>query len=153
MNLLASLVSGPTAFRGEGVNEENEAFVGELTIQVLEDGRAALLTYVATLSTGNIVHTESSLLGTGPTGRLCLWPVMSEIPVILPHAELTTEVGPRGEVKAIFGSGHRNESAAFREEITIQINSNRSLVYAHAWGLPGGAFEDRSACHMVPSAA
>jgi hypothetical protein len=153
MNLLVSLVSGPTAFHGEGVNEENEAFVGELKIQVLEGGRAALLCYVATLSTGKIVHTESSLLGTGPTGKLCLWPVMSEVPVILPHAELTTEVGPRGEVKATFGSGPRNDSASFREEITIQIKSDRSLVYAHAWGLPGGAFEDRSSCHMAPSAA
>ena len=153
MNLLTSLVSGPTAFSGEGVNEENEAFVGELTIQVLEGGRAVLLSYVATLSIGKVVHTESSLLGIGPTGRLCLWPVMSEIPVILPHAELTTEFGLGGEVKAIFGSGPRNESASFREEITIHINSDQSLVYAHAWGLPGGAFEDRSSCHMVPSAA
>jgi hypothetical protein len=153
MNLLSSLVSGPNLFHGEGVNEENEAFVGELRIQVLEGGRAALLSYVATLSTGKIVHIESSLLGIGPTGRLCLWPVMFEIPVILPHQELTTEAGPRGGVKAVFGSGPRDEAASFREEITVQINADRSLVYAHAWGLPGGAFEDRSLCHMVPSAA
>jgi hypothetical protein len=153
MNILTSLASGPTAFRGEGVNEENEVFVGELTIQMLEGGRAALLSYIATLSTGKVVHTESSLLGTGPTGRLCLWPVMSEIPVILPHTEITTEIGPIGEVKTIFGSGPRSESASFREEITIQINSDRSLIYSHAWGLPGGDFEDRSSCHMAPSAA
>ena len=153
MNILTSLVSGPIAFSGKGVNEENEAFVGKLSIQVLEGGRAALLSYVATLGTGKIVHTESSLLGTGPTGRLCLWPVMSEVPVILPHAEITTEIGPIGEVKTIFGSGPRSESASFREEITIQINSDRSLIYSHAWGLPGGDFEDRSSYHMVPSAA
>ena len=153
MNLLASLVSGPASFRGNGFNEENEAFTGELRIQVLEGGRAALLSYVATLSTGKVVHTESSLLGTDQTGRLCLWPVMSEIPVILPHQELTAEAGPRGEVKAVFSSGSRNEASSFREEITVQINSDQSLIYAHAWGLPGGSFEDRSSCRMVPSAA
>ena len=153
MKLLAALTSGPTAFRGEGVNEEKEAFVGELRVQVLEGGRAALLSYTATLSTGMVVHTESSLLGTGPNGKLCLWPVMSEIPVVLPHTEVMTEAGSEGEVKATFGSGPRNEVASFREEITIQINSDRSLVYAHAWGLPGGTFEDRSSCHMVPSEA
>ena len=153
MNTLGALTSGPTKFHGEGVNEESEAFYGELTVQVLEGGRAVLLTYVATLTSGTVVHTETALLGTGPNGKLCLWPVMSEIPVVLPHTELTTEVGSEGELKATFGSGPREDSTAFREEITIEINADGSLVYAHAWGLPGGAFEDRSSCRMVPSEA
>ena len=54
---------------------------------------------------------------------------------------------------AIFGSGPRDDSAKFREEISIQVNSDGSVVYAHAWGLPGGNFEDRSSCSMVPSVA
>ncbi len=153
MMLLTSLVSGATVFSGEGVNEESEPFVGELRIQVLEGGRAALLIYIAKLHTGKIVHAESSLLGTGPNGKLCLWPVMSEIPVVLPHVELSAEAGLAGEIKAVFGSAPRGEVASFREEITIQINADRSVVYAHAWGLPGGAFQDRSSCHMVPGAA
>ena len=153
MNLLDALVSGPATFCGEGVNEENETFVGEMKVQVLEGGRAALLRYVATLHTGKVVHTESSLLGTGPNGRLCLWPVMSEIPVILPHTEVSAETSPSGHVKAVFGSGTRNDASSFREEITIEINADRSVVYAHAWGLPGGAFEDRSSSRMLPSVA
>ena len=135
------------------MNEEREAFFGELRVRVLEGGRAALLIYIATLTSGTVVHTESALLGTGPNGKLCLWPVMSEIPVVLPHTEVTTEVGSNGKSKATFGSGPRNDSAAFREEITIEIDPDVGLVYAHAWGLPGGAFEDRSSCRMVPSDA
>ena len=153
MNILSALVSGPSTFRGEGVNEEREAFVGELRVQSLEAGRAVLLTYKASLTTGKIVHTESTLLATAPDGKLCLWPVMSEIPVVLPHAEVATETNASGSVKAVFSSGPRNEAASFREEITIQVNADRSLLYAHAWGLPGGAFEDRSSCHMVPGDA
>lgn len=151
MNILTALASGPAVFRGEGVNEEKQAFAGELRVQVLEGGRAALLRYTASLASGAVVHTESSLLGTGADGKLCLWPVMSEIALILPHTEVMAEAGPDGAVKAVFGSGPRNEIANFREEITIRIDADRSLVYAHAWGLPGGAFEDRSSCRMVAS--
>ena len=153
MNLLSALISGATRFRGVGVNEENEVFAGELTIQSLEGGRAALLGYTARLESGKVVHTESTLLGTGSNGRLCLWPVMSEIPVVLPHMEVSAAVGLQGELKAIFASGPREESASFREEITIHINADRSLIYAHAWGLPGGVFADRSSCRLVPMGA
>ena len=153
MNILAALASGPTVRRGVGVNEEQEAFVGELRVQVLEGGRAVLLMYTATLETGAVVHTESSLLGSGPNGALCLWPVMSEIPVVLPHTEVASDAESGGVMKAIFGSGSRADVASFREEITIQINSDLSLVYLHAWGLPGGVFEARSSCRMVPGEA
>ena len=153
MHFLGVLTSGPTAFRGEGMNHESESFIGELKVQSLEGGRAALLRYTATLFTGNVVHSESTLLGTGPDGRLCLWPVMSELPVILPHTEVMNKTESGKYALAVFGSGERDDSARFREEISIQINSNGSLVYAHAWGLPGGNFEDRSSCSMAPSVA
>ena len=153
MNILGALTSGPTAFLGEGVNEENEPFIGELKVRVLEGGRAALLSYTAALQSGTVVHTESTLLATGPDGKLCLWPVMSEIPFVLPHTEVTAKTEPGKYIAAVFASGPREQSASFREEITIRVNSDGSLVYAHAWGLPGGAFEERSSCSMAPSEA
>ena len=153
MNILAALASGPKAFHGEGVNEENQHFFGELKVQLLEGGRAVLLHYKASLDTGLTVHTESTLLGTGPDGKLCLWPVMSEVPVVLPHAELSNISNSGSRTVATFGSGPRAQSDSFREEITIEANTDGSLVYSHAWGLPGGAFEDRSSCRMVPSDA
>jgi hypothetical protein len=153
MNILVTLASGPKSFHGEGVNEEKEPFFGELLVHSLESGRAVLLSYKATLETGTIVHTESTLLGTGPNGKLCLWPVMSEIPVVLPHTELVNVSNSGSGTSATFGSGPRNQSDSFREEITIQVNIDGSLVYSHAWGLPGGAFKDRSSCHMVPNGA
>ena len=153
MNILHALAAGPTAFRGVGVNHENESFVGELKIEALEGGRAVMLSYSATLENGTVVHSESTLLGTGPDGKLCLWPVMSELPVVLPHTEVMTKTEPGQYTLSVFSSGARNDSAMFREEITIKFNTEGSLVYAHAWGLPGGSFEDRSSCRMVPSGA
>lgn len=76
---------------------------------------------------------------------------MSEIPVVLPHAEMTTVAGLQSELRVIFASGPREEADSFREEITIQVNSDKIVIYAHAWGLLGGVFEDRSSCRMAPS--
>jgi hypothetical protein len=151
MNILGALAAGPKSFRGHGVNEENEAFAGELNVAVLEDGRAVMLGYTATLATGKIVHTESTLLAIGPNRKLCLWPVMSELPVVLPHEEIAAMAEPPFTVTAVFASGPRGDTSAFREEITVQLNQDGSLIYAHAWGLPGGAFRDRSSCSMVPT--
>ena len=153
MNILAALAAGPTAFCGRGVNHENEAFVGELNVQSLEGGRAVMLRYSATLENGTLVHSETALLGTGPDGRLCLWPVMSELPVVLPHTETIATAEPGKHTLAVFATGTRDDSASFREEITIELSTEGSLMYAHAWGLAGGAFEDRSSCRMVPSGA
>jgi hypothetical protein len=153
MNLLALLAAGPTAFRGRGVNHEDESFIGELNVQALEGGRAVLLRYTATLSSGDVAHSESTLLGTGSDGKLCLWPVMSELPVVLPHTQVMSSTESGRHTLAVFASGAREDSTTFREEISIQVNTDGSLVYAHAWGMPGGAFEDRSSCSMVPSVA
>jgi len=153
MNLLSVLAAGPSAFRGTGVNHEDETFIGELKVQVLEAGFAVLLHYTATLSTGVVVHSESTLLGTGSNGRLCLWPVMSELPAVIPHPEVMASGEPGEVMVAVFGSGPNTDAMTFREEITIRVDSEGSLLYAHAWGLPGGPFEQRSSCSMAPSAA
>ena len=153
MNILGVLASSPTAFRGEGMIHENESLIGELSVQALEGGRAVLLRYTATLLTGNVAHSESTLLGTGPDGKLCLWPVMSELPMVLPHTEVINKTESENYTLAVFGSGAREASGKFREGLSIQVNSDGSLVYAHAWGLPGGNFEHRSSCSMVPSVA
>ena len=73
------------------MNHEKESFVGELKVQAPEGGRAIMLSYSATLETGNVVHTEFTLPGTGPDGKLCMWPVMSELPAVLPHPEVTSK--------------------------------------------------------------
>ena len=78
---------------------------------------------------------------------------MPELPVVLPHTQVMTKAESGKYTLAVFGSGSREDSAEFREEISIRVNSDGSLVYAHAWGLPGGSFEDRSSCSMVPSGA
>lgn len=149
MNLLAALLSSPPHFTGLGRNHEGETFRGDLRIQHLAGGRGVLLHYTADVEGRGTVHAESTLLALGPGGRLCLWPVMTELPVVLPHTEQASTPGPDHSVHAVFSSGPRDDRAAFREEITIAVHRDGRVTYAHAWGLPGGDFEDRSSCELA----
>lgn len=151
MNLLQALAATKRVFRGEGLNHEKERFTGELRVEVLTAGAALLLRYRAVLHDGSTAHEEATLLARGPDGRPTLWPVMSELEVVLPHPEVATSRTTQGGLRSVFASGPREDDTAFREEITIELHVDGEVTYAHAWGLPGGRFEDRSSCRMAPA--
>ncbi len=142
---LAALAAGPAEYKGSGVNHEGESFVGRLRVQPLLAGQGVLLHYEARIDGGEVVHAESTLMALDMHGILTLWPVMSELPGVLPHkAVLQREKACR------FASGPRDDDAVFREEISIVLGEDGALTYAHAWGMPGGRFEDRSSCTLWP---
>jgi hypothetical protein len=150
MNLLRALLESPTRYSGYGKNHEGQTFRGVLTLQRLASDRGIMLHYTATVE-GCEVHAESSLLAMGDHGGLCLWPVMSELPFVLPHVESSSAVDGTHVARVVFSSGPRQNTERFREEITLTLHRDGKLSYAHAWGMPGGVFEDRSACEMAPS--
>ena len=148
MTLLAVLVAGPKEYKGNGINHEGENFFGTLRVQTLLDGQGVLLHYEARLAGNEVVHSECTLLAPNMSGTLSLWPLMSELPGVLPHVAIREE-----ERSATFSTGSRDARDEFREEIEIGIEGDGSLSYAHAWGMPGGNFEDRSRCTLRPSDA
>jgi hypothetical protein len=148
MTLLDVLLAGPKEYRGSGVNHEGEAFVGTLRVQTLLDGQGVLLHYEARVGEGDVVHAECAMLAPDMSGTLTLWPLMSELPGVLPHRAVS---GSGRE--ATFASGHRGDTGVFREEISITVGEDGLLTYSHAWGLPGGAFKDRSSCRLWPREA
>lgn len=149
MNLLTALLSQPTAFCGPGTNHEGEDFVGRLDMQPLVNASALMLHYTATRTDGKHLHRESTLLAAGPDGVLCLWPVMEELPFVLPHrAVSSTHDESNGAPTTVFASGPRDLVDTFREEITIALTPDGDLHIAHSWGMPGGAFAERSSCTL-----
>lgn len=148
MTLLAVLLAGPKEYRGSGVNHEGESFIGTLRLQRLLDGQGVLLHYEAKVSENEVVHAECTMLAPDMNGKLTLWPLMSELPGVLPH-----RVVFESEAEATFASGSRADTEEFREEISITVGEDGLLTYAHAWGLPGGEFKDRSSCQLWPSDA
>lgn len=149
MDILQSLLALPRSFAGRGVNHEGETFDGALALQPLVGGAALMLNYTATLLDGRVAHSEATLLGRNTDGRLCLWPVMQELPVVIPHVEIPVSPSGAGRAAAAFSSGPRDVVDAFREEITITLSHDGKLTYAHSWGLPQGTFEERSRCEMI----
>lgn len=134
------------------MNHEGEPFTGRMQVTGLVSGKAAMLVYTATGAGGRHLHAESTLIGESPAGALCLWPVMEELPFVLPHPEVGRVSTGDGE-RFIFASGPRDHADVFREEISIELKTDGTVVYAHAWGMPGGAFDDRSSCHLTQSPA
>ncbi len=148
MTLLQTLAARAGTWRGSGINHEQEAFTGTLQVEPLVGGTAVLLRYRATLADGSVAHEEATLLAPGPDGGLCLWPVMSELPVVLPHRQQPPHDEP---LRGVFASGPRDATDTFREEITLAFEPDGALRFAHAWGLPGGDFADRSWCRLLPA--
>ena len=153
MDLLAALANGPAIYTGAGTNHEGEAFTARLHVSKLVGGKALLLTYVATVDGGEVIHEESTLLSTNDEEDLCLWPVLHELPFVLPHPEFKRDVAEDGTIEMVFASGPRSDVDIFREEISISVAKEGNVLYSHAWGMPGGRFEARSTCRFVPSEA
>jgi hypothetical protein len=162
MNLLVRLLGLPGRYIGHGTNHEGEDFVGHLEIEPLAGERAVLLRYRAVRADGVSLHEETTLLGFTVTEELCLWPVMQELPFIVPHhlrvatalaGETPGANGANGAkgIAAVFASGPADELDRFREEIAIDVGEHGELVIAHSWGLPGKAFALRSSCVFHPA--
>jgi hypothetical protein len=152
MALIDRLLALRGPLHGGGINHEGEAFTATLAIDPLVGGRAAMLHYAALGPDGTPVHTEATLLALAPDGTPCLWPVMDELPVVLPHPQVARDDthDADGTLRAVFASGPRAARDTFREEITITLHADGTLTYAHAWGLPGEDFDDRSSARLTP---
>jgi hypothetical protein len=152
MTLISSLLALRSPLVGSGVNHESQSFVGRMEVAGLVLGKAAMLTYTATAADDGHLHAESTLLAEGPTGTPCLWPVMEELPFVLPHPQVESIKTDEG-MKFVFSSGPRDARETFREEIVITLKQDGSVIYAHSWGMPGGDFDERSSCLLHQSAA
>lgn len=148
-DLLTVLAANAGVYVGRGVNYEQEAFTGRMHVQPLVGGLAVMLHYTAAREDGARVHEEATLLARSPAGSLCLWPVMEELPAVVPHEAVAGSVQSGGmEYVQVFASGERSARESFREEITLAVKADGTLVYSHAWGMPGGEFGERSSCEM-----
>ena len=152
MNLLTTLAARAGVFTGRGVNHKNEAFTARMTIAAVMAGRALNLHYVVTGIDGQHLHEEFTLLALAGDQRLCLWPVMDELPFIMPHLETGDANAPGAALRGVFATGRRDAADQFREEIEIECLADGGLRFSHVWGLPGGAFEARSSCELQRAA-
>lgn len=124
MDLLAKLVARAGAFTGRGLNHANETFTGRMVVVSVMGGRAVTLHYTATGLDGQHLHEEFALLAPDESGSLCLWPVMEELPGVMPHHASAAGVGTGGSTsdgaRGVFATGPRDATDRFREEIGVE---------------------------------
>jgi hypothetical protein len=154
MDLIQALCRGPQQWRGLGRNHEDEEFTGRLELQPLVEERGVLLRYRALrLPDGRLVHEEATLLARDAEGQLCLWPVMSELPGIWCHRIVLPAGGTmRPPTRGAAGRSASPPARATTPRASARRSGwcwiRRANCTAHAWGLPGGDFAERSACAM-----
>jgi hypothetical protein len=145
MTDISCLTDLPKSWVGAGSNHDNEAFTATLEIEHLVGRKAVKIDYVATRIDGIHLHRETGLLSSDHTGKLCLWPVMEELPFVLPHrAAQFHQEGSHWSIT--FATGDEGKSVSFQEEIVIFKTKDGKLGYEHRWGMPGRAFGPKSTC-------
>jgi len=147
-DVLTMLAARAGFYAGEGLNHEEQAFAGELTVEPMVGNRAVLLRYRALGPDGAVYHSEASLVGMREDGVVCMWPVMSELPAILVHAVISTSESPSGRMTVVFRHGDPADEEVFRQELVLDLWPNQDLSYRHAWGLPLGMYKERSSARM-----
>jgi hypothetical protein len=146
--LMELLTGYAGSYRGEGLNHEEQSFEGELEVRAVVGGRGATLSYSATGPTGVIYHAEHSLIGLDEQGSLALWPVMVQLPAVLPHQLVSSSEGASGRRTLVFRHGDPAQEEVFRQELTLDLWPNGDVSYRHAWGLPLGIYKERSSARM-----
>jgi hypothetical protein len=142
------LVESVGEYSGRGINHEKKNFDGRFNLQVDFENKSLSLISSATGAQGEIFHSERSWLGFDIMGSLVLYVVSNNHPAITPHHFHRIETGSEGEQKITFRFGNPEDKNNFREEIHINLYSDKSLEHSYSWGLPGGPFEPRSGSRM-----
>ncbi len=136
------------AYSGRGVNHEKQNFNGALNLRFDFENKSLSLVSTATGDQNEVFHSERSWLGFDITGSLVLYVVSNNHPAITPHLFNRIEEGKLGEKKIVFRFGDLEDKNSFREEININIFSDKSIEHFYSWGMPGGNFEPRSGSRM-----
>jgi hypothetical protein len=135
-------------YAGRGINHEKQNFNGALNLRFDFENKSLSLVLSATGDKGEVFHAERSWLGFDISGSLVLYVVSNNHPAITPHLFDRLETGTDGEKRIVFRFGDVQDKNTFREEINLNIFSDKSIEHFYSWGLPGGNFEPRSGSRM-----
>ena len=146
----SELYSLKKSYGGNGINHEQQSFVGSLEISPLLNGKGSLLVFKAIAQDGTVFHEETSLLGPGFDEKPCLFMLSNNHPAVTPH-QLKEETKSPELHSYIFGFGDVSDRNSFREEIKLALYADGSAEYKYFWGMPDGNFAERSGARMMES--
>ena len=133
---------------GEGINHENQKFMGTLTVEKIAETKGVSISFKAVGEDGAIYHEEKSMIAPSMDGSVSLYVVSSNHPGITPHAFKEKKEHECGTHSYVFGFGEPDDKTQFREFISLDFWPEGDVGYRYAWGLPKGDFQERSKVRM-----
>lgn len=145
--LTTALHSAIGDYSGEGVNYEQQAFLGQFSLIPCRSG-AFLIEYLAmSPKTAEVFYAETSLLAFNETNSLTLWNSKTKNPSTLAYQ--CEQIGQcESGIKLTFVYGQLEDPSSFRGRIEWDILA-KTIRYLHSWGLPSGVFAERYGLTMT----
>ncbi|WP_406631931.1 hypothetical protein [Amycolatopsis sp. WGS_07] len=136
-------------YEGGGTNHEGEAFDAAAELREIALGQSLCLEFTATGRTGEVFHTEVSLISEDLSGSgLKLAQACSNIPGLAVHQCTGAVVSADGRLESVeFSFG--GDSAGFRQVLTLNRPRAGTLEYTFAWAMAGEPVEPRSSATMT----
>lgn len=135
-------------YKGQGVNHEGEAFVGEFELHQHPTLRSMSLRFKATSDEGQVYHQEETTIAQDVSGKPALWSLCNNAPGMLQLNFRRYETADEGCRTLVFGLGDLGSDHDYRQEVSIDLFRDGTLGYRFAWGMPGGEFSPRSGVRL-----
>jgi len=145
MNVIASLSEASGKYKGNGINHDNEDFVGSLEINKVLGKKGIELLFSAVGKDGTCYHNEKTIISTDFNGKIMMWNLNSNSPGMAVLELRSTDNG------IVFGIGQSEDRNSFREEVKIELDQD-GVGYHYSWGMPGEEFKYRSGLKMTRTA-
>lgn len=144
-DVLRSLLRRAGRYGGHGINHEDEPFYGELELSDLLGGHGVSIRYRASGINGTPLHDERTWIAATAEGTLALWTISSNASQVMRHELAADHDSTDCERVLKFRLGDPADRSIYRNQVTLELFHDGKLGYRYAWGMPGQAFEDRSA--------
>lgn len=131
-------------FIGDGVNHDNERFMGVMTLTPMLGNRGTSLSFTASGEGGVVFHDERSLIGFDLQGEIVMVSTSNNRGTVIPYTLHAVD-----QDRVMFRFGDVNARDTFRESRELTIQDNQDITYRFSWGLPGESFAERSAVRMT----
>lgn len=139
-NAFLSLIG---TFEGQGVNHENQSFLGSMNVTYRIENVGISFSFKATGENKEVYHEEMAIVGDGPNNSLQLTAISNNTGIILNYVLANSD-----SHILVFQYGDLENENEFRERRIINVHNKSEISYSFWWGLPSGDFQERSSVRM-----
>jgi hypothetical protein len=146
-NCIGFLAGLAGTWEGSGINHESQAYTFILTIEAPVNQAAIILRFQAAGTDGTIFHMETLMVGIQPGGTCIAYSASNNVPGVVAFS--ATQPAPETILLTL---GDLADLAAFREVITLRLETAAEIFHGFAWAMPGEPMQDRSAARLCRGA-